>query len=55
MQFPRVSNKEDQHLCEERRGEIVLDDFKSEMLLPSAVDLLFGPHDYAILGSQSQV
>ena len=54
-QFLQVSSKDDQHLCEECRGEIVRDDFKSERLLQSAVDLLFGSHGYAILGSQSRV
>ena len=54
-QLLRVSGKDDQPLCEERRGEIGLDDFKSERLLQSAVHLLFGPHDYAILDSQSRV
>ena len=54
-QLLRVSSKEDQRLCEERRGEMYLMTSKSEELLPSATDLLFGPHDYAILGSQLRV
>ena len=55
LHFLRVSSKDDQQLCEERRGETGLDDFKAEIFLQSAVDLLLGPHDHAILGSQSRV